>query len=315
MNKQILSIGTNYLDINFTNFPFEDELVIKPDQEIIGPHYIVEPGGSGINFARFCASLGIGTVFVGKCGNDEMGNLLIKLASVNDIIPAFIQSSEVQTNINANYINDKGRTALTVAGNGNQSMVKEEIMLQVQQHIHEITYLYLGGCFKVKALLEAIPDLISLAHENGVKIVMDHGRIASSVTKEDQEKMHSLIPLVDYYLPSKDEFLQMFPASSIDEAYMSMKHAPTAVVVKDAENGATGYTNNQKIHMNAFKVNVLNTIGAGDSFNAGFIKGLLDGLSFEQAILLGNAVAGLKLSQEKLPSIEEAYRLMEGRRG
>lgn len=71
MRPEVLSLGTMYIDINLTQFPFNKGLL--PESETVGRDYEMALGGSALNFARMCATLGLRTVFIGKTGV-ETGN-------------------------------------------------------------------------------------------------------------------------------------------------------------------------------------------------------------------------------------------------
>ena len=65
------------------------------------------------------------------------------------------------------------------------------------------------------------------------------------------------------------------------------------VVIKDGSNGAYAYINNELFRVPAISVDVLDTTGAGDNFNAGFLCAWLDGQSMETCLKWGNIVGGL----------------------
>lgn len=75
---ELLAVGSAYVDINCTHFPFDDQGFL-PETEVVGEDYEVVPGGSALNFVRFCANLGCSAAFVGKVGQDRMGKLLTEL--------------------------------------------------------------------------------------------------------------------------------------------------------------------------------------------------------------------------------------------
>ena len=73
---KILSIGTMYIDINCIKFPFTDGLFAN--RETTGQQYLFELGGSALNFAKLTTALGMSTTFIGKVGEDILGNQLLK---------------------------------------------------------------------------------------------------------------------------------------------------------------------------------------------------------------------------------------------
>ena len=296
MNPGILSLGAAYLDINASKFPIS-RLREREHTEIVGSEYQVVPGGSALNFAQICASLDLKPVFVGKIGDDRFGEFLVESVKAKGIVPAFIKSSQVSTNISVNLTDPDGQSIYEVAGTANRSLTPEEVKEKIGEFLDQIKYLYLGGIFKLRNLSPALADLATDAKSRDIRVILDHGRITNEVGEDGKQIIKNLIGQVDYYLPSRDEFLTAWDTKSLEEGFGKVrKLSKCVIVVKDAQNGAIGLENQQIVTVPAFDVNVVNPVGAGDSFNAGFIKATIEGQSFLDAIRFGHAVAGVKIS-------------------
>jgi ribokinase len=303
MKADILSMGTMYVDINAKHFPLQDSL--KINTEVIGNEYEVAPGGSALNFARFCASLDLKPVFVGKVGNDLMGNVLLQLVTKSGVIPAFIQSDEVATNIGMNFLGENGNSIMTVVGSANHSLKGEEVMKKVEEYGDQVSFIYLGGCFKLKALMPFYNHIAIRAKEQKSKVVLDHGRVTNAVSEDNKEIIRKLLPHVEYYLPSKEEFLDLWGMQTVEEGLKKVREVFSGVIIiKDAENGAIGYEGTNLVHVPGFKVNVINSVGAGDCFNAAFIKAHILQMNLKDCLRFACATAALKISQNDLPTIE-----------
>lgn len=299
-----------YVDINCLKFPYKNGLL--PNQEIVGDAYEIAPGGSALNFARVCASLDLNPVFVGKIGKDKMGRLLKELLLETGVTPALIEDPRVSTIVGMNFIGEDESSIMTVVGSASRSLKGEEIMAKIEPYLGKIGYLYIGGCFKLKALLSFYPALAKYARQKKVKVILDHGRITNLVSKKDIQSIKKLLPFVDYYLPNKEEFLSVWDSNSVDEAVAKVrKISKVDIVVKDAENGTTGFRENKSIRIPCFKIAVINTIGAGDSFNAGFIKAQSLGFDFAESIRFGAATAALKISEPGLPTLEKIEKMLK----
>jgi len=310
MSQRILSLGAMYFEINTFNFPLPDSLTLET--ETVGGEYNINPGGSAINFARVCSSLGLSPVFVGKLGSGVIGEELTKMMREEGIEPAFIVDSSVQTNFAINFARKDGKTLMFVNGTANQSLGPEEVEHQLAENLAHVNYLYLGGSLKLSKLLPVYPEIISKAKELGVKIAPDHGRKNSGTTNEEIEMIKRVVAGVDYYFPSKDELLSVWEAESIEEAVGKIQNVSEAmVVVKDAENGVYGFFDEKSVHVTAFSVDVRSTVGAGDSFNAGFIKAQSEGLDFGKSLRFGCATAAIKISQKELPTLDQVQLLCQ----
>lgn len=310
MKASILSMGAMYADINCPKFPYKNGLL--PNQEIVGDAYEVVPGGSALNFARVCAGLDLHPVFVGKIGKDKMGRLLKELLSETGVTPALIEDPQVSTMVGMNFIGEDESSIMTVVGSASQSFTGEEMMAKIEPYLDKVGCLYIGGCFKLKSLLPFYPALAEKARQKKVKVALDHGRITNLVSKDDIQAIKKILSFVDYYLPNKEEFLAVWSGNSIDEAVAKVRKISKAdIVVKDAENGAVGFRENKSVQIPCFKIAVINTIGAGDSFNAGFIKAQSLDLNFRESIRFGSATAALKISEPDLPTLNKIETLLK----
>lgn len=313
LSHDVISFGTVYLDLDFLSFPFVEGIFAH--RETVGDQYKLEVGGSAFNFAKICASLGLEVLFVGKIGQDPIGAVLKEIASKGKVHTRFIESSDesTQTNLAAHYVHKDGSSIMTSAGSANQRLAPEDVESAVKDELPRTRYIYLGGGLKLLGLLPSYPQLIEAAKKHGVKVILDHGRVTNLVTEDHKRIIHSIIADVDIYLPSRDEFLDMWSFSSLEQGLREMEDKLKGVIViKDSTNGSHSIQNGKIIAVPPVPVTPINTIGAGDSFNAGFIKAdslSIDGL--EQKMRFASASAGIKISTNQPPSQEEVQRFVE----
>ncbi len=308
MSSKILAIGNAYFEIDSLFYPIDK---VSLNHETSGGMYELYPGGSAINFIRICKQLGFQTSFIGKTGEDLTGEAVSKMLKGEGIEFLPITSSAVQTNLALNFVGDTGDQYLFVAGTAAQSLEIHELEEHLENSLVGIDYFYLGGIFKFKKLIPGLKELVILAKSKGSKVVLDHNRITNAITEEDKQMMRDVLPIVDYYLPSKDELIQLYNSSNIDEAISQLQNERQGLsVVKDAENGAIGINGGDIIKVPAFTVSVHNTVGAGDSFNAGFMRAHTDGMNLEESMRFACATAALKISQKDLPTIDQVVTLV-----
>ena len=304
--SSVLAIGSVYLDINATGFPFEAGL--SAEKEIVGGHYEATLGGSAANFSMTIAALGVTPILIGKTGDDAIGHLLAKMTIRQAIKPALVRSKNVSTNLGINIVNRYGKRAMLVLGTANQSLKPREVVSKLDTYINKVSYLYLGGYFKLKSLtLPCFLAMIRRAKRSGVRVVLDHGRITNIVSENEVKNLVSLLRALsstDYYLPAEKEFLRVFRARDIEQGLETFRHvSPAIVVVKQSSKGATWMVGSELMYFPAYQVKPLYTTGAGDAFNAGFIKAQMDEKSFEESICFANATAAEKISHADLPTI------------
>jgi sugar/nucleoside kinase (ribokinase family) len=313
LSHDVISFGTVYLDMDFLSFPFVEGIFAH--RETVGDQYTLEVGGSAFNFAKVCASLELEVLFVGKIGRDPIGEVLKQIASRGKVRTRFVESSDgaIQTNVAAHYVHEDGTSIMTSAGSANQNLSPDDVQSVVKKELPQTRYLYLGGGLKLLNLLPSYPHLISEAKKHGVKVILDHGRVTNLVTEDHKRVIHSIISDVDIYLPSKDEFLDMWSFSSLEQGLQAMeKKFSGVIVVKDSTKGSHSIQNGQIIAIQPVPVTPVNTIGAGDSFNAGFIKADALGLeTIEQKMQFASASAGIKISTNNPPAPVEVQRFVE----
>lgn len=308
--SKILAIGNVYLDINCSNVPFDEKGII-PEKEPVSDTYIMEPGGSALNFAHQCAKLQLDAAFVGKAGIDRAGQLVSELIEDWGLHVALVRSPTVSTNLAINFTNPVGQTISTASGSANQSLEQAEVSEQLTRHLPELKYIYIGGCFKLYSLLPALEQIIITAQAAGVKIVFDHNRIPTNASLEQQTIVKKIALLSDYYFPSRAEFLELWSLQSIEQGLEQLKgQSNVQIIVKNGEDGCLALDEQNLIKMPAFPIQLVNTIGAGDSFNAGFIAGQEQGLNLAKSMEFANATAALKISQATLPILEDVHTLV-----
>lgn len=302
---ELIAIGGAYLDINAPQFPLTEK-GIELETEVVGDKYIVEPGGSAVNFARMCTAMEIPTTFIGKIGKDELGHILACQLLKASIQPCLIESDEVSTNVSFNMINSEGKTIMALVGSANQALSPEEVYSRASEIIGDSPYLYIGGCFKLKKLMPAFLELAADAKNLGTKIVLDHARLNVAVTESDKETVRNLAITSDIYLPSVDEFMQLWNAPTLKEGMLKFsKQSNSIIVVKNGAQGALTVVEGKIIVIPSFSVTPIHTVGAGDSFNAGFIAAQHKEQNLLDSIRFACATAALKISQPNLPTYAE----------
>lgn len=165
-----------------------------------------------------------------------------------------------------------------------------------------------------------------MAKERGLKVSYDPNYRHQLWGREDmREAASELLPYVDYFLPNCSDDAPALIGS--DDPYETVRHyremgVPVVAVTNGGDGAAIGHEDGIVEVPAHSPGGPIDTTAAGDAFNGGFIHGLLNGMSVEDAGRLGMVTAGLKLRQRGaiggMPSVEEAMgvfeRLRVGRR-
>ena len=204
------------------------------------------------------------------------------------------------TNVGIGAVGKDGSHVVFSLGDANQELTLKTLLPRLEKYLPTVRYLYMGTLYKLDRLAAHFCDIIALAHENGVQVVVDHGRITPSAPEERFVQVREAVLRADYYLPSRAEFLQTWGVSDAEEGLRKLaKEATTlCVILKDGAQGAHYVDKGKLITVPAQRVNSANNAsGAGDSFNAGFLSGLLSGEDLRGAVEGGCKVAAEHISK------------------
>jgi len=252
--------------------------------------YGLEMGGSACIFACQCAKLGLLTTGVGSIGTDSFGKFMLDCLSKDGIDTTHIRENKEQTALTL-CLNKAGgdRSILTYMGAMDtvQKAWLEELLPQAR-HLHVCSY------YLLKSLQPEYPTILKKAKELGVTVSLD--------TNWDPEEtwdggIQDILPYVDIFLPNENELMLIAQKDNVEDALRQVGGLVPTIAVKCGEEGAYAYCKGKTYKSDAMKVTVADTVGAGDSFNGGFIYGLLNGLSMEECLKIGTICGSLNVSK------------------
>ncbi|MEO8612471.1 MAG: carbohydrate kinase family protein [Chloroflexota bacterium] len=153
-------------------------------------------------------------------------------------------------------------------------------------------HLHFGGLTS----LEYAKPLLEKARQSGATVSMDC---------QDAPPLHKtnfpwgeLLPMLDIFIPNAREALLITKAATVPDALKQLTKHCKLVVIKDGANGAWIGDGEKVIHAPSVAVpQVIDTTGAGDCFNAGFLYGhIIEGAPLETSGLYGNICGGLSVT-------------------
>lgn len=167
-----------------------------------------------------------------------------------------------------------------------------------QEYIAQAKYLYITGITPAlsESCYEMVLQAISIAKKYGVKVIFDPNLRKKLWTEEQaREALLRISSQADIVLPSITEGEFMFGESCPNKlGELFLDRGASLVVIKVGSEGAYFFSKNQSQLVPGFPVEqVVDPVGAGDGFAAGFISGLLDHLSIDKAVERGNAVGAM----------------------
>lgn len=257
----------------------------KAEEESYVIDYKVYSGGSSANTISALAKLGLKTGFIGKVGSDEEGKFLIE----------DLKSYGVET---YNVIRGSGRTGCAIVfvdRDGNRAIVLDPALNDTVK-FDEIDLNYVSK-FKLLHLSSFVCKVSWDSFESQKRIVeVFDGLVSfdpgSVYAKFGLEKIKPILKRTDIFMPNEVEVKVLTGLDYKEGAEFFLKWCDV-VVVKRGEKGCYVLSEGESFEVPAFKVDVVDTTGAGDAFNAGFLYGYLSGKDLKECAKLGNYVASL----------------------
>jgi sugar/nucleoside kinase (ribokinase family) len=185
-----------------------------------------------------------------------------------------------------------------------------EINLSV---VRAARHLHLASFFLLEALRPEIPRLFREARKSGVTVSMDTNFDPAETWDGG---VHEALRHVDVFLPNAAEAKGIAGKGSTEEAISRLAENIPLVAVKLGEQGAMAkHGSAPAISLAAHTVKVVDTVGAGDCFNAGFLFGFLSGWDPRRSLQLGIACGCLSTRKaggvDAQPDLEEATWFIE----
>jgi len=251
-------------------------------------------GGKGANQAVASARLGMETSMIGAVGEDEFGELLLNNLEANNISSEYI---EVISQISS------GSSVITIA-EGDNSIIyvpgaNEEVDERIIKKNHDVLLKSDIVIIQNEVIDEAIFSVIDFCNENNIDTILNPAP-ARPLTKEYIEKL-------TYLTPNETEFRLLFPNQEMSDV---LKQYPNKLIITLGSVGAIFNNGKENIRVPSFKPKkVVDTTGAGDTFNGAFAVGIVSGLSMEESIKFSNLASSLSIqkpgAQGGMPTLEE----------
>lgn len=286
---KIATIGDVNVDLiaSIDKLPELGKQVITNDFHLYG-------GGSSANFALACARLGMDVSIFGKVGDDVFGTYVLVELDENKVNTQNIMLTDKKTGVTFAIVQGIERSFITFRGENSNFCIADIDLTKINADL-----VHLPSYFLLDGLRNDYPSLIDLLHRAGIKVSFDTGWDPRGFVKETVEPLYNILPRVDIFLPNVDEARNILGLGKEEKpekvADILLDLGIGTVVIKMGEKGCIVARKDMTEYVPAFKVNVVDTTGAGDNFNAGFVSALLSGKSPRDSAIIGSATAGLKI--------------------
>jgi sugar/nucleoside kinase (ribokinase family) len=252
--------------------------------------YKITTGGCGNNTAISLARLGQVVIAAGLIGSDQLGNQIIEtLASNNIDTKGMIIHPELSTNICIVLINFSGERGFIYNIGVNTALSPSYLDWDI---IAQSRILHISGVGLYQNLEgESLAKVLQKAQNLGLSTSID---TVLNPKCSNSRSIFQSFPYINYFLPSLNEAAALAGTNDPTLAAETfLKEGVNMVVIKMGEKGSYLATPNEHWQIPAFKVETIDTCGAGDAFVAGFITGILKGWKSLKAVQLANAVGAI----------------------
>jgi len=290
---------------------FKVKRIAKAEEESIILGFKESPGGSAANTAVGLARLGVKTGYVGKVADDPEGELLLKAFMDEGVdTGGIVVSRGGRSGAVLGFIDGEGERALYVDPGANDLIQFDEVDPKYVGNSKSLHLTSFVGDRPFEAQTELVENLPR------TKVTLDPGEI---YVRKGWSRMKPIIERCFAVFPNENELKLLTRKGYKEGAKRLIDTGVKIVAVKLGKRGCYVTDGVERHMIEPYKVNVVDTTGAGDAFCAGFLYGLVKGNPLKQCGMLGNFVASRCITKigarEGLPKLEELPKELQAATG
>ena len=260
----------------------------RDGESVFGESFQVSFGGKGINQAMMLKRLGADVQMIGALGKDKNGEEFKNLLIENNFDINNIFFKDVVTGVSNIIIDSTGQNRIIVVLGANNELTSEDV-LSLENKIEENSIFLIQNEIPMKT----IETIVALGNKKRATIVLN-----PAPYKEIKDET---LNLIDFITPNENEATDLFKLDKYDseeilKAFNKLK--TKCLVMTIGDKGAIYYDHQKRINCSPYKVEVVDTVGAGDAFNGGFVYGLANNLEIEDCLKLANTCGALTIQKK-----------------
>lgn len=273
--------GELNLDIILYGLPEE----LPFEQELLASGLMVTLGSSSAITAHNLAVLGTRVGFVTRLGEDALGKIALeRLRAAAVDLTRITRSSTASTGLTVLLPYTRQRRILTYPG----CMAEMTLAHLDLAYLASSRHFHLSSYFLHRGLVAQMPELFQRLKAAGLTISLD--------TNDDpadrwEDGIHEALQFVDVLMPNEREACKLARSENVEAAIRQLSERVPIVVVKRGAKGAIAVAKGKEVSVPAIPVEVVDPIGAGDSFNAGFLHRYVQGADLAACLTYGNLAA------------------------
>jgi sugar/nucleoside kinase (ribokinase family) len=282
--NKILIIGDINSDLIITglkNYP-------APGEESYANDYKIKMGGGAAISSLALSKLGLNPSVFGCVGDDIFSELLTNELRLHGINLKYLKRiKNTSTGMSVTFTNETNRSFITCRSALDHTNL-DDVTTEV---IDEFDYIFLHNFIPSK--IEEYILFCKKVKSKGKKIIFDVG---FDDTGKWDKKIFEVLKYVDIFIPDELEALSFTRCDNIEEALKELSIYCKQVVIKIGKKGAVALDGSDVIYSPTFEADCVDTTGAGDSFDAGFIYGTMNDMDLKKCLALGNFLGSLSVT-------------------
>ncbi|WP_429951061.1 ribokinase [Enterococcus sp. AZ170] len=277
-----------------TDFVVTTKIIPNQGETLVGESFQTFFGGKGANQAIALSRSGLDVSMIGAVGKDVFGQALIDNLKENGINTDMIQTVDTAESGSAHIqVMDGDNRIIIIPGANDRLSI--DVVKQYQQQLQQMEMVILQNEIPV----ETIEYIIDFCATQRIQVLYNPAP-AKEISEEYIEK-------VTYLTPNEHEAVLLFGNKERAEV---LRNYPNKLIITLGDQGATFFDGEAEVIVPAQKVaTVIDTTGAGDTFNGYFAKGILEGLTIAESLKLGNAASAIAIqtkgAQNGIPMYEK----------
>ena len=269
--------------------------ICMPKETTFADEYTVVAGGKGLNASIALARSSVHVYLAGNIGNDAA--LLEKVLAENGVDMTYLNHVDEPNGHAVIQIDEKGENAIFIYGGSNQS-IREEYIDEVLSHFHK------GDLIILQNEINNNAKVIEKAHEKGLTIMLNPSPVNDLLFTYPLDK-------VDFFFINEVEGAALTGKTEFKEilAEFLVKYPKARLIMTVGAEGAYYQDSQKQLFQPAFKVNAIDTVGAGDTFMGYFSYGLSQGYDEAGCLKLAAKAASITVTRkgaaDSIPTLKE----------
>ena len=264
---------------------------LEPEREHLASNFAITLGSSSAIFAHNISSLGSRVGFTSCIGDDSLGNFCVERLRESGVDVSGVKTlADKTTGVTVILPFAKQRQILTYLG----TTLHLQFAHLDPNYLRSASHFHLSSFFLLRGLRPRIPELFSQMKLSGLTTSLDTNDDPEGLWGDD---VKAVLKSVDIFLPNEREACKLTGASEVQDALEALSRLVPIVVIKCGPKGVIAKRGKNEFHVPSLSVQPVDTVGAGDSFNAGFLHKFILRSNLEECLEYGNAVAALSTTR------------------